>query len=252
MPVWGSGSSPLPQSWMLKLSCEASDRTTANNLPMRSLDQWDAQIQAILRAGLRGTPLETACAASPADRLAYARSFADDAGHHRVIDPPLLAWVLEIEPWEAPTTDRRDVQLWAALSKPGIDPLSLIESECGPIAPEAKAEGIEVWTEIELASLQALWWHARRSGRPEVSTRARSHARWLMDEIQPDNGTNRPWAIAVFAELAAEGDIDAMLYAETLLHNCQVLLGRPDLLSTVILLDASRLLAASCAAGHEG
>jgi hypothetical protein len=64
-----------------------------------------------------------------------------------------------------------------------------------------------------------------------------------MDELQPDNATNRPWAVAAFAEMAVEGDGDAELYADTLLHNCRVTLGRPGLLSTILLLDARRSLA---------
>ncbi len=242
------------------LSLEASDREPVNNPPMRTLDQWHAQIKAVLAGGLRGTGLETVLGADAEARLAYARAFADDAGHRRAVDPPLLAWVLGVEPWDETPTTRRDVRLWAALHNIQTDPLALIDTPAGPLAPEARAEGIEVWTEIELASLQALWWHAhpsthprwggrlaRQPARPEVRDRALSHARWLMDEIQPDNGTNRPWAAGVFAELAATGEgtdaLDAALYAETLLHNCQVVLGKPDLLSTVLLLDASRLLA---------
>ena len=226
---------------------------------MQTLDHWQAQVRAVLAGGLRGSSLAPVLEADEATRLAYARAFADDAGHRRLVDPPLLAWVLGVELWEPPSTTRRDVRLWAALTEPTVDPLSLIDSPAGPIAPEAREEGIEVWTEIELASLQALWWHSSpsrermRSNRDAqlgepchlVRTRARSHARWLMAELQPDNGTNRPWALATFAELAAGGDTDAALYAETLLHNCQVTLGKPDLLSTVLLLDASRLLAAS-------
>lgn len=209
---------------------------------MHSIEHWAAQINAVLAAGLRGTALERALSADEDARAAYARGFADDAGHRRVVDPPLLAWVLGVPQWEIPRPTRPDVALWAALVQAGSDPLTLIATDAGPVAPEARLHGIEVWTEIELASLQALWWHARRSKSGGVSDRARSLARWLMDEIQPDNGTNRPWAVACFAELAAGGDSDAELYAETLLHNCQVSLGKPDVLSTVILLDAQHSL----------
>ncbi|MEO1585156.1 MAG: hypothetical protein AAFR96_11390, partial [Planctomycetota bacterium] len=63
-------------------------------------------------------------------------------------------------------------------------------------------------------------------------------------EIQPDNATNLPWAVHVFCVLAErDGDADASLYAETLLHNCVVGgAGRPDKLSALILLDSARRL----------
>jgi len=209
---------------------------------MRSIEDWASQINAVLTAGLRDTALEQVLTADESTRAAYARGFVDDAGHRRVVDPPLLAWVLRVALWEIPNPARPDVALWATLAREEGDPLAGITTQTGPVAPQAREQGIEVWTEIELASLQALWWHARRRTSPAVLDRARSLARWLMAEIQPDNGTNRPWAAATFAELAAGGDTDAAMYADTLLHNCQVSLGKPDLLSTVILLDASDYL----------
>lgn len=210
-----------------------------------TLEHWKRLIDAVAKAALRGTPLEQALAAPPQAALAFARAFADDAGHRRAIDRPLLAWVLGLEPWEnsgTAETDRTDLRLWRALRDPAIDPHAIVGSRLGPLAPDCRDEGIEVWTEVELACLQALWWHARIAGSDTLHHRARAHARWLMDEIQPDNGTNHAWAVAAFAELATEGDADATLYAETLLHNCQVTLGRADLLSAVLLTDASRCL----------
>jgi hypothetical protein len=207
---------------------------------MRTLTDWARQIDAVLRSGLRGSSLAPVLGAPESVRAAYARGFADDFGHRREVDPPLLAWVLDVPPWGEPAP-RADARLWAAL-KTGADPLSLIPRGEGPVAPEAREIAIEVWTEIELASLQALWWHGR--GNAAARERAVSLARWLMAELQPDNGTNRPWAVAAFAEMAAGGDVDAGLYADTLLHNCQVSLGKPDLLSTVILLDAAACIRA--------
>lgn len=201
--------------------------------------EWSRQIGAVLRAGLRGSTLDPILTAPEPDRLAYAKAFADDFGHRRAVDPPLLAWVLDVPLWAEPAPGRTDAQLWAAL-KTDADPLVIISTPEGPAAPEARELGIEVWTEIELASLQMLWWHARDND--AVRDRAVSLAQWLIAELQPDNGTNRPWAIAAFAELACDGDTDAAMYAETLLHNCQISMGKPDLLSTVLLLDASRAL----------
>lgn len=209
---------------------------------MRSLTDWAGQIESVLGRGLRGSSLEPVLGAPEGERLAYARGFADDFGHRRAVDGPLLAWVLDVPRWAEPAP-RVDARLWAAL-RSGVDPLGLVPAGEGPVAPDAREIAIEVWTEIELASLQALWWHAKRAGDGgAVRERALSLARWLMAELQPDNGTNRPWAVAAFAELAAGGDVDAGLYADTLLHNCQVSLGKPDLLSTVLLCDAAKCLA---------
>lgn len=212
----------------------------------RGLQEWRQQIGSVTTAAIRGTALELALGATPEQRLAFATTFADDAGHRRPVDLPLLAWVLRLEdsPGSASNTaaDRPDLRLWRALQTAADDPDTLIATSTGPIAPECRGEGIEVWTEVELACLHALWWHAGLQDSESLRDRAEDHARWLMDEIQPDNGTNHAWAVAPFAELAAAGDSDAALYAETLLHNCQVTLGKADRFSAVLLVDASRYL----------
>lgn len=219
----------------------------------RNLLDWRQQIGSVATSALRGTPLETALGATPEQRLAFATTFADDAGHRRHIDGPILAWVLDVEPPRgqipAAIADRPDLRLWNALRDRTIDPHAVITTPSGPIAPEGKNEGIEVWTGVELACLHALWWHARLADSDSLRLRAEDHARWLMEEIQPDNGTNHAWAVAVFSELAAGGNTDAALYAETLLHNCQVTLGKADRFSAVLLVDASRYLDQLIAAG---
>lgn len=226
---------------------ESSPRTKPYSAAMtRGLQQWRQQIGSVTDAAIRGTALEQALGAPPEQRLAFATTFSDDAGHRRPVDLPLLAWVLRLEQSSlpAPTTapDRPDLRLWHALGTAPADPHTLTATTTGPIAPECQAEGIEVWTEVELACLHALWWHAALRDSASLRDRAEAHARWLMDEIQPDNGTNHAWAVAAFAELAAAGDSDAALYAETLLHNCQVTLGRADRFSAVLLVDALRYL----------
>jgi len=208
---------------------------------MHTPADWHARVAGLAGAGLRGSELGVALAAGSAFARKFARAFADDFGHRRAVDPPLLAWVLGLRPWMEPAPGRMDIRLWHALSA-GTPPPPVEPGE-GPLSPQAREEGIEVWTEVELASLQALWWHARRTRRADLGARAESLARWLVAELQPDNATNRPWAVAAFAELGAGGDLDAALYADTLLHNCQVSLGKPDAFSTVLLVDAERCLA---------
>ena len=96
---------------------------------------------------------------------------------------------------------------------------------------------IELWTERELTIVHASW---LLDGWTSI---AESSARWLVREIQPDNATNLPWAVHVFASLAIEdGSHEARMYAETLLHNCLVSRGRPHELSALIVLDAARQL----------
>ncbi|MBK7405295.1 MAG: hypothetical protein IPJ41_11855 [Phycisphaerales bacterium] len=211
---------------------------------MRTLADWSRQIDAVLRSGLRGSTLAPVLGASEAERVAYARGFTDDFGHRRAVDLPLLTWVLHIPRQPGPRADRIDVALWESLLDPDGDATSTLRTPDGPVAPDVREHGIEVWTEVELASLQALWWHAHSAADHQPRDRALSLARWLMAELQPDNGTNRPWAVATFAELAAGGDVDAAMYADTLLHNCQVQAGRADRFSCVLLLDAANRLAA--------
>ena len=71
-----------------------------------------------------------------------------------------------------------------------------------------------------------------------------SNGPWNMAE--PDNATNRPWALHVFLLASAP---ECQHYAETLLHNCLVTTGEPEPLSAWILLDAANELERSLQAG---
>jgi hypothetical protein len=132
-----------------------------------------------------------------------------------------------------------DEHLWAAVAGHGEKPTAP-ESPTGPITGAYEAGAIEVWTETELACVHAAW-----SLGSKWQDAARRSARWLLENIQPDNATNHPWAVHVFATLAAEADdIEFDLYAQTLLHNCVVSQGQPDVFSALILLHASRAIQA--------
>ncbi len=106
-------------------------------------------------------------------------------------------------------------------------------------AAGAAAMPIEAWTERELAALHAAWHVAEARRDRALGERLRRAASWHAANTQPDNATNHPWAIHVFVSLALEGDADAELLAQTLLHNCHVTLGHPDLRSGFILADAA-------------
>jgi hypothetical protein len=115
---------------------------------------------------------------------------------------------------------------------PMIDPAAV-----GPLLPALRDQGIEVWHGAELAALHALSWNARWAARCDAA------AAWMLDEVQPDNATNRPWAIHWFVRMAAmDGGTEAEMYAQTLLHNARISDGAADELGLCLLRDSlSRL-----------
>lgn len=188
-----------------------------------------------------------------------ARPFADEFGHRRPVDRPFIAWLTDSEPDTeriAPLTraETPDVALWAALATLQPVPEAVLalhrrsdwrsNFDAGSLFPQRNGSGpiaIEVWTEVELSALHALAWLAGRdrSLRPLV----RDTARWLIENLQPDNATNHPWSVHLFAAIGVlENDPDASMYAQTLLHNCQVSQGRPDAFSALILRDSAAAL----------
>lgn len=203
---------------------------------MDRLADWRTMIERLADAGGLASRLRDLRASDDARKMAFVNEFRDDAGHRRAVDRPLLAWSLgvRLEPEREP--DGRDLRMWWSLAS-GCSPLEIETTASGPLCPEAEILGIEVWTESELSALQALWWAG-----PKGTDRALAAAAWLMQELQPDNGTNHPWAVAVFVELACRGDAEALVYAETLLHNCQVQAGHADRFSALLLDDAARRL----------
>jgi hypothetical protein len=137
---------------------------------------------------------------------------------------------------------RTDAGLWWALVDDRVNVDDLLDGPAdGPLWPQARFSGLEVWTETELCGLHALWCLARQRARADWGRRVASARDWHLAHTQPDNATNRPWALHVFL-LADPPRPEARVYAETLLHNALVLNGRPDLLSAWILLDAAKRL----------
>ncbi len=142
-----------------------------------------------------------------------------------------------------------DERLWLGLAQ-GKAAHTLEEvlssSEDDSVAPLVRFDesvALEVWTERELSGLHALDRVSRSLGSDAGRRRALGCARWHVANTQPDNATNRPWATHVFLRLWRLEDLpEARLYAETLLHNCQALLGAPDPLSAEILLDSAEAL----------
>lgn len=204
---------------------------------------WAERLRRIAGPVLADTPLIGP--ATPAEARRFVDEFRDEHGHRRPVDRYLLSTVLGL-PAEPPGAGAAaDVQAWAGVAA-GQDPPFIDLEAHGPLvfAPgRPGAPGIETSTEMELAVLHALW---RRSGGPggaRARRRALAAARWAVAELQPDNATGHPWAVAVFLELWFVSDEpEARLYAETLVHNCLVAAGRPDRFSAVLLLDSANLL----------
>ena len=170
------------------------------------------------------------------DLTHFIATFRDDRGDRRSIDTPLLL-ALTSQRAHAPHNLRIDEALWwAHVENNAASAESLVRSE-GPLAADPAVATLETETEKELRSLHA----ASTFSTPYLTRRTSEAATWLIDCIQPDNATHRPWAIHVFIRMAAEGNIEADMYAQTLLHNTAVG-GTIDIFSAAILLHASRQL----------
>lgn len=151
---------------------------------------------------------------------------------------------LPADPPSTPTPDRLDERLWWALHDRAAPVEDLLDAR-GPLVGEAAFEAgpVETVTETELGALHALRHLATRDRR--LRDRCLDAADWHVRTLQPDNGTNHPWAVHVFVELASLGGPladGARLHAETLVHNALVATGRPDRFSACLLLDAARFL----------
>lgn len=192
--------------------------------------------------------------AARSERWAGASPGADRAG----VEVPFALWRASLRdgggPIQSPPAAADpDARLWWALVSGALDACAVIDSlpearrstDRGAIFPQGLYRTIEVWTESELASLHALWWHGKARGDAAAVARMFDAARWHLDNTQPDNATNRPWGVQVFLELASiDANPDARLYAETLLHNANAANGVPDPFSAEILLDGADALEA--------
>ncbi|USN99362.1 MAG: hypothetical protein H6810_01410 [Phycisphaeraceae bacterium] len=211
-----------------------------------SRTDWSDHLRSLAEPVLADTPLAEGWWG---DAAAFVEGFADERGDRRAVDRPLLAWMVGADPGPPPPLTPRgvDLRLWWTLHRGDrID--SVIAPGPGPLVGRTAFESgaIETTTEIELGALHALGHHATRDRR--WMARCLDAARWHVEFLQPDNGTNHPWAVHVFVWLAmTETDEsragEAALHAETLVHNALVASGRPDRFSACLLLDAARALA---------
>ncbi len=116
----------------------------------------------------------------------------------------------------------------------------------GSLLPRDRYRAIEVWTDADLAAMHALWWLARDRGRADWAARLDEVRAWHLANTQPDNATNRPWAIHVFLLAGSPEDEH---YAQTLLHNALAMDAEPTPLGRVLLHDAANALELALARG---
>lgn len=165
--------------------------------------------------------------------------FRDEAGHRRAVDIYLLSHLVGLTPPNAPATAGTEVQMWSRIASKARDYFwTEVAATQAWLVRERESLTIETWTQAELCSL-----HALSHAGPTMKPRMDAAADWMIEHLQPDNATNHPWGIHVFVQRAAElNSPEHRLYAEALLHNAIVSLGRADRFSALILLDAGRWL----------
>lgn len=206
---------------------------------------WARHLESLASPVLAGSPFDPDAPAPP-DPSSFIATFRDESGHRRGVDRPLLGFMLGLPPGTPPAIapDRLDERLWWALHDRDAPVTDLLETS-GPLVGEAAFEAgpIETVTETELGALHALRHLAARDH--ALRARCLDAAGWHVRTLQPDNGTNHPWAVHVFLEFASiEGPLTggARLHAEMLVHNTLVATGRPDRFSACLLLDAARFM----------
>lgn len=220
------------------------------------MSEWSNRLWALASSALVGTPILD-LSSSAIERSEFIATFSDSMGQRRAVDRPILHWLLGV-PFPV-LTDRAppDVGAWERLAiltrqflRPcpaGITHDVLLDAEYQPRAPAplvGDLGAIEIATEIELSVLHATWNYAIAQDWPSELARAVAAARWMIANVQPDNATGHPWAVHAFVALAAAGDVEAGMYADTLVHNTLVAgNGKPDRFSALLLLDAARMLA---------
>lgn len=174
--------------------------------------------------------------------------FRDEAGHRRAVDRYILAHLAGAPVLPPPDQTSPDVAIWARIAGGAGDSCWAAFSHQEPwLVRERDDLTIETWTQAELCCL-----HALSHAGPTLKPRADAAADWMLENLQPDNATNHPWAIHVFLSRSAElGSDEHRLYAEVLLHNAIISLGRADRFSALILLDAGRWLQDHAAATSD-
>jgi len=205
-----------------------------------TIEMWVRRLRVASRPVLQGTPITDPESFSVSQRVRFIETFADEFGARREVDPFLLARVLRV-PWPSALPPGEPwLEIWSTLALGRAGGITLRQEP--PIAADPSCWALEQQSARELAATHALWHHAHAN--PALMPVLDRAALWLIANVQPDNATNHPWAVHVFAGRASrlgdtpEGQMSAM-YAQQLYHNPLVARGTPDLLSAVIFWDAA-------------
>lgn len=204
------------------------------------LGEWSVRLAREARMALMGTPwAELSESPINPSKLPPLDEFRDEAGHRRAVDRYVLSHLTGVAPPIPPSNSATELLLWARIASGAKDFFwTEIDTKNPWLVRERDELTIETWTQAELCCL-----HALSHAGPTLKPRADAATDWMLEHLQPDNATNHPWAIHVFLGRAAEiGSSEHRLYAESLLHNAVISLGRADRFSALILLDASRWL----------
>ncbi|MFK7758638.1 MAG: hypothetical protein AB8C13_01685 [Phycisphaerales bacterium] len=214
-----------------------------------SVDQWISHLTHLTRDIALQIPLSS----DAQTKFEYIESFADEYGGKRTTDQALLSRVLST-PYKpsarlsATVAVDVDHKLWNAVHDDS--PWEYLIPDQGGLVNEGDY-AIEHRTLIELCSLHALSHLVdakNGSAFDGLSQRVHRLVDWHTRELQPDNGIHRPWGMHAFVlrsvdeSCAMDMRLNTMLHAQTLLSNCCVSMGKPDLLSGIILIDSLNTL----------
>jgi len=111
-----------------------------------------------------------------------------------------------------------DLALWWSHVDPSYGVPDVIDIDAtGSLFDQGGFTALEVWTETELSGLHALS-HVHRIGRhatDKIQVRMRRAVEFHLENTQPDNATNHPWAIHVFVEYGTpESRPRALMHAD--------------------------------------
>lgn len=203
-----------------------------------SIRRWSERLR--FAARVVSAELDTLITDDARDR--FISAFRDEFGHRRPIDEPLLRCVLS-RPVRAPSADMpTDERLWWCLASRDSFPPRALRTAGGALTPGFGREPIEFWTEREMRVMHATMNRAIIARDASLFDRVLDAADWLMDNVQTDNATNRPWGIHAVIIRGLLGHTHAEHDAAGMLHAARAATGEADRLSQIILLDAARTL----------
>lgn len=209
---------------------------------------WVEMLHAVARPALPPEVLDGGL--DPSEAQAFIAGFADSTGNRRRVDRPLLAHLMgvAINGGAASAMDPEERAWWLLHRPEDAEDMPVDWNGSGPLFPSLRERGVEWWTQAELCGAHALAWHGLNARSGAVLLRVGRAAEWLLEEVQPDNATQWPWGVHIFASMAVDPSRDgsvrssALQYAQTLVHNAIVNTGTPDRFAACILWSSAEWL----------